>query len=154
MDALHDRSAIPTRGHRSLPHTADVGIEAWGPDLPALFEEAGLALADLTGEGTDAVPAGSDPVAVELSAADLVGLAFSWLNTLVSLIDIRGALAAVQVHGVSVDGEGARLAGEVRFVPFDGRTVRRGHDVKSATYHRLVVEGDETGWRMVAYLDL
>jgi SHS2 domain-containing protein len=28
------------RGHRSLPHTADVMVEAWGPDLAACCEEA------------------------------------------------------------------------------------------------------------------
>lgn len=32
------------RGHRCLPHTADVIIEAWGPDLPGCCEEAVAAL--------------------------------------------------------------------------------------------------------------
>ena len=32
------------RGHRNLPHTADVIIEAWGPDLAACAEEAVAAL--------------------------------------------------------------------------------------------------------------
>ena len=32
------------RGHRSLPHTADVILRAWGPDLPACLEEAVAAL--------------------------------------------------------------------------------------------------------------
>jgi protein archease len=34
------------RGHRSLPHTADVIIEAWGPDLAACCEEAVVALVE------------------------------------------------------------------------------------------------------------
>jgi SHS2 domain-containing protein len=28
------------RGHRSVPHTADVILEAWGPDLASCLEEA------------------------------------------------------------------------------------------------------------------
>lgn len=32
------------RGHRILPHTADVIVEAWGPDLAACVEEAITAL--------------------------------------------------------------------------------------------------------------
>lgn len=43
------------RGHRSLPHTADVLIEAWGADLAACCEEAVAALAELYAEAGDAV---------------------------------------------------------------------------------------------------
>lgn len=32
------------RGHRSVPHTADVILEAWGPDLASCVEEAVAAL--------------------------------------------------------------------------------------------------------------
>lgn len=35
------------RGHRALPHTADVILEAWGPDLASCLEEAVAALADV-----------------------------------------------------------------------------------------------------------
>lgn len=35
------------RGHNLLPHTADVIVEAWGPDFAACCEEAVAALADV-----------------------------------------------------------------------------------------------------------
>jgi len=35
------------RGHRVLPHTADVILEAWGPDFASCCEEAVAALADV-----------------------------------------------------------------------------------------------------------
>jgi SHS2 domain-containing protein len=35
------------RGHRALPHTADVILEAWGPDRVACCEEAVAALASV-----------------------------------------------------------------------------------------------------------
>jgi SHS2 domain-containing protein len=34
------------RGHRNLPHTADIRIEAWGPTREACFAEAVAALVD------------------------------------------------------------------------------------------------------------
>ncbi|HLI38956.1 MAG TPA: archease [Streptosporangiaceae bacterium] len=34
------------RGHRGLPHTADIRIEAWGPTREACLEEAVAALVD------------------------------------------------------------------------------------------------------------
>ncbi|MDH3307142.1 MAG: archease [Acidimicrobiia bacterium] len=34
----------PDRGHRARPHTADVILEAWGPDLAVCCEEAATAL--------------------------------------------------------------------------------------------------------------
>jgi SHS2 domain-containing protein len=37
---------VNDRGHRSVAHTADVIIEAWGPDLAACCEEAVAALVD------------------------------------------------------------------------------------------------------------
>jgi SHS2 domain-containing protein len=42
------------RGHRALPHTADVILEAWGPDLAACLEEAVVALASLYVDTTGA----------------------------------------------------------------------------------------------------
>jgi SHS2 domain-containing protein len=35
------------RGYRSRPHTADVLLEAWGPDLPSCCEEAVAALVSI-----------------------------------------------------------------------------------------------------------
>lgn len=43
------------RGHRAIPHTADVILEAWGPDVAGCLEEAVAGLASTyaeLGEGT------------------------------------------------------------------------------------------------------
>lgn len=176
-------TAVP-RGHRILPHTADAGIAAEGPTLEALFEEAAAAIAELSadvdraaptqaGEGPGAAgsgpaeapgsgPAtggGSEPGAivrrsVELSAPDLVGLAFAWLNECIGLVDVVGAIVGCRVFAVDARPDGARLRASVDLVPFDGVRVRRRADVKSATYHGLAVEPVAGGWTLTAYLDL
>lgn len=54
---MMDGVAGTTRGHRALPHTADVILEAWGPDLPACCEQAVAALVELYAD-----PAGAQVV--------------------------------------------------------------------------------------------
>lgn len=149
------------RGHRILPHTADAGIAADGPTLEALFEEAAAAIAELSAdvEAPEPSEAGEAPGrhvrrSVELSAPDLVGLAFAWLNECIGLVDVVGAIVGCRVFAVDVRSGEARLRASVDLVPFDGIRVRRRADVKSATYHGLAVEPVPGGWRLTAYLDL
>ncbi|MFP3899438.1 MAG: archease [Acidimicrobiia bacterium] len=52
------------RGHRALPHTADVILEAWAPDLAACLEEAVDALVDTYAEADEG--ARRDPYDVRL----------------------------------------------------------------------------------------
>jgi SHS2 domain-containing protein len=146
------------RSHRLLPHTADAGLEATAPGLPELFEEAALALAELTSDRAPAAdPGAGGPAAeaVELSASDLAALAFAWLDELIGRIDMRAsALDGTDVRSIEpVRGEW-RLEAAVRLVPFDGVRIRRRAEAKSATYHGLAVEPAGDGWRLVAYLDV
>jgi tRNA nucleotidyltransferase (CCA-adding enzyme) len=140
------------RGHETLPHTADVGIRAVGPDLPALFEEAALAVGAIAADPGPGVA--EAPIAVEtveLDGADLPALAFAWLNELIGLVDINGPLVRAEVRVVEpVAGGGWRLRGLAAF----GGTAAARLDIKSATYHGLTVEPVPGGWRLTAYLDI
>ncbi len=151
-------SSVPIRrSHRLIPHTADAGLEARAPALPALFEEAAAALGELTADVEAGPPAGRAPddEDVELEAPDLPALAFTWLGELIALIDVRrSAIVGATVRSIEGSDPGWRLEGGVRLVPFDGRAVRRRDDVKSPTYHGLRVEPVEGGWRLVAYVDI
>ncbi len=44
------RVAGPGRAHAIVEHTADGGLRASAPDLPGLFEEAALALAEIAAD--------------------------------------------------------------------------------------------------------
>jgi SHS2 domain-containing protein len=46
--------AVMSRGHRSVAHTADVILEAWGTDRSACYEEAVAALVELFVDAGDA----------------------------------------------------------------------------------------------------
>jgi len=144
------------RRHEALPHTADVGLRAEAPDLPALFEEAAAALAELAAD----VPPGARGVErrVERSAVDLEGLAFAWLDELIGLGEAEGsAIGPTTVEAVGEHGGPEApwlLRARVRLVPYgpDGARPRVG--VKSPTYHGLRVEAHLGGWALTAYLDV
>lgn len=86
-----------SRGHRTLPHTADVILEAWGSDLPACFEEAVAALAGICVDSSRAriverrtVHLAADPVESQLF--DLLEEAIFYLDT------DEAVPVAVEVH--------------------------------------------------------
>jgi SHS2 domain-containing protein len=153
---------VTPREHRLLPHTADTGLEARGPDLAAAFEEAGFALAGLTADiepdALLALEAGALPrlVPVRVEGRDLASLAFAWLAELVGRVDVEGALAAIEVETVEEGAaSGWQLRARLATLPFDGVRVRRRADVKAPTYHALEVAPDpDGGWRLTAYLDV
>jgi tRNA nucleotidyltransferase (CCA-adding enzyme) len=151
----HVSDQRPIRGHETLPHTADVGLRGWGPTREAAFEEAAVALGELTAEiRADKRRVRSRTEQVEIEARDAIGLAYAWLNELVGLIDVRGAVSEPTVEVIEGAEGSWRLRGSVGLVLFDGNRVRRRADVKSATYHRLSIAEDAGTWTMTAYLDV
>ncbi|MGA2512811.1 MAG: archease [Candidatus Limnocylindrales bacterium] len=155
---VEDVQTLGPRGHEILPHTADVGLVARAGDLAGLFEEAAAAFSELTADITENVPSGGSATeSVTLCAHDLTGLAFSWLNELVTAGELRRSAvtgAGVESVDVAAEGAGARLVATIRLAPFDGVAVMRRTSVKSATFYRLSVRRSESGWRMTAYLDV
>lgn len=147
-----------SRGHELVPHTADVGLLARAGDLPGLFEEAAAAFSELTADLTESVPTGERAAeSVTLCAHDLVSLAFSWLNELVAVSELRRSAvtgARVECVDVAAEGAGSRLVATIHLVPFDGASARRRSSVKSATFYRLSVRRFESGWQLTAYLDV
>jgi len=152
------------RRHEIVSHTADIGLTAAGPDLPALFEEAALALAeasadlDARGDERDG-HAAVEGEPIELETDDRVALAYAWLNELIGLAQARGqALARTEVARVerSSAGAGWRLVARAwfSFAQGKGHGARARLDVKSATFHRLAVLRRAGGWRLTAYLDV
>ncbi|MCP3786917.1 archease [Micromonospora sp. A3M-1-15] len=112
----------PARGHRNIPHTADVRIEAWAPDREGCVAEAVTALVDTFVDTTGAaaggetafrVPPGADadllvgvldevifrmetagelPLETEVRAADDGGLAVRWRTTGTDAVELVGAV--------------------------------------------------------------
>jgi SHS2 domain-containing protein len=149
--------AAAMREHEVLPHTADAGFRARADTLAGLFEEAGRALAELMAE-VDAALEPAQWETVELAADDLSDLAYAWLNELIALAEIRrAAIAATAVEHIDPLAGGSpawQLRAAVGLVSHGTPGVHSLRQVKSATYHGLLVEGDGRRWRMEAYVDI
>jgi SHS2 domain-containing protein len=122
-------------GYRLTPHTADVGLSAWGDTLAEAFEHAARALVAVTYDPrTIRIREGRD-VAVEADRPDRLLVRF--LNEIVYLIDAEGFVplrARVEL------GEGS-LTAQLRGRVADGaRPKRRGSHVKAVTYHGLDID--------------
>jgi SHS2 domain-containing protein len=145
--------------HATIPHTADAGITATASDLPGLLCEAAAALGEVGAAVTLHVPA-SIWVDVAIEADDLPSLACAWLNELIALGDIEHA-TLVTVRNVLLDCPDTpnavgpwRLRAQVGLRRYTEPGVRALRQVKSATFHGLVVEQQRDGWMLRAYLDL
>jgi hypothetical protein len=114
-----------------------------------------MALADLTAEADAGAPASSwEPV--DLEAADLAGLASTWLNALMREAgDHRAELVDVAVDTVagpaSGTGDGWRLHGRVGLRRLFGGHGPARHDLRTSTSPRI--KATEGTWTLRAQLD-
>jgi SHS2 domain-containing protein len=123
---------VTREGWEYFDVAADVGVRAWGPDLPACFRQCGLGVLNLMVPLGSVRPEESREVAAwgESNEALLV----NWVNELIYLHDVEGFV----VHDLQVADLGS---GRVRSVlvgeAFEPSRHPRGILVKAATYHDL-----------------
>ena len=90
------------RGHRSLPHTADVILEAWGPDLPSCVEEAAAALVDTYVAGGDVRAVGERRS--RLAAGSAEALLVAVLEEVIFTLDTADAVPVRALVRPGADG--------------------------------------------------
>jgi SHS2 domain-containing protein len=134
---------------RTFDHTADVGLRIEAPTRPALFEEAGRALAALIVEDPDAVEA-RETLRFDLVAADPEDLLFDWLQALLVAFEVQGML----LTRFRVTLEGERLRAEASGERVDRARHRLAHEVKAITYHGLSLRRADDGWRAEVIVDI
>lgn len=160
-----DRSSEPElyAGVRALDHTADVGFEARGDTLEALFHRAGRALMALL-RGEDRRKR-SEPLGaarerrrpqymtgewrrIALEAPDVESLLVAWLSELLWLYQGR-RFAYEAVRFDTLDDH--TLVASIGGAPEARQPVR---EIKGVTYHGLEVEHDDKGWRARVIFDV
>lgn len=77
-------------GHRTVPHPADVTIEAWGPTREGCLAEAVVGLSASFVDLARAKPV--DTVTLELAAADDEDRLVAALDQLIYLLDTQGVI--------------------------------------------------------------
>jgi SHS2 domain-containing protein len=132
----------------SLDHTADSGIEATAPTLPALIEELATGMFELMAP-VEPCPAAS-VVETTVTADSVEDLVVDSLSDLLYLAEIE------DLHLCRFDVEGSGLP-EVRIraqgIPIAG-VEASGPPIKAVTYHRLEATETEEGWYGRVYFDV
>lgn len=138
-------------GHRLLPHTADVRLEAWAPTREACLAEAVRALAD-TVVDTAAAPPPTSSIPVTLPPTTDIDLLVSLLDEVIYEIDVLGVLA-LDAH-LAVDPEDGALTGHLEVAPL-AALPQTGSAPKAITRHRLRFSRDDDGaWRCLVTVDV
>ncbi|MCW3845382.1 archease [Micromonospora yasonensis] len=138
----------PPRGHRNVPHTADVRIEAWAPDREGCVAEAVSALVgtfvDATGVNPEAetehrVPPGDDP-----------DLLVAVLDEVIFRLETEGQVP-LETEVRAADDEGLL----VRWRVADTDAVEAvGAVPKAVSLHELRFGPDGAGWSCAVTLDV
>ena len=129
-------------------HTADVGIRAYGPDLPAAFAGAARGLFSLITDLDRVNEALHRDVSV--TAPDQEALLVEWLNELVYLFDAEQLLfKRFHISRLTGNELEARCFGEK--VDKSRHELKIG--IKAATYHMLKIERNAV-YRVQVLLDI
>ena len=136
-------------GYEYFDVAADVGVSAWGQDVPECLRQCALGVFNLI-VPTDAVqPAESREVAAR--GGSIERLLVDWLNECLYVHDVEGFVVAdVTRPEITPTGVHAVLRGE----PFDLARHPRGTLVKAATLHGLEVKREPGRVRARVVLDI
>ena len=121
-------------GYEYFDVAADVGVAAWGEDLPGCLRQCALGVFNLIVPTRAVQPTETREVAARGASAD--ALLVNWLNECLYVHDLEGFVVSdVATPEVTATGVHALLRGE----PVDPSRHPRGTVVKAATFHGLEV---------------
>lgn len=127
-------------------HTGEVQLRIAAPSLPQLFEEAGVALAELMAEQRDNSSA-EDTETVALHAPDREALLVEWLNELIFRAETQQKIYRdIRITHLSENDLRAEIRGTF---PERLRT-----EVKAATFHRIKIQPEGDGYAATVVLDV
>ncbi len=135
--------------YEPLSHTGDLGMMAYGRDLPDLFAHAAWAMFDLMSDATTIRPL--QAITVEVEGIDLEDLMVRWLGELLYRYDTERFLCcSATCHTL----EPTRLLATVQGEPLDSSRHPIDTEIKAVTYHQIAVEQINGRWQARVIFDL
>ena len=134
-------------GHRGVPHTADLRIEAWAPSRDGCIRQAVLGTVESFLDISSARP--HRLLSRRLTAGSDDDLLVAVLEEVIFLLDTVGEAP------VDLDLQGAGGVAEVNFAMVDARTLPQvGAVPKAVSLNDLRLSHDDHGWRCLVTLDV
>ena len=145
---------MSVRGHETLDHTADMGIQGWGRTRAEAFEEIAAAMFELMVDAHGLTASRRVSIAVE--GIDLTELLLVFLNTLLSRADVAGMVFLKASVSALEKREGTWIVETVaEGVSLEEARERLLVEVKAATYCGASVAENKTGaWVARCVVDL
>ena len=131
-------------GFQELPHTADVALHIWAPDLESLFEQAAQGMYALMQVRLQSAPRVARRL--ELSAQDAESLLVAFLSELIYLCEQERLV----FDDVSVSIQDGRLAAELS----GARWEDIAKAIKAVTFHQLAIRRGEDGLETTVVFDV
>jgi SHS2 domain-containing protein len=135
------------RKFRTIEHTADIGLIAWGDNLGEAFLNAGKGMSSIIVDLRTV--AAAEKININIEEMDLENLLFSWLNRLIFYFDTDGFLFR-RFEMVSFSNNRLSVSCFGEWYDPERHTVKTG--VKSATFYKLLV--DKENKRVQVFLDV
>ncbi len=135
--------------YEPLSHTGDLGMVAYGQDLPELFAHAAWAMFDLMSDATTIRP--QQTVTLSVSATDVEDLLVRWLSELLYLYDTQRLLCCCFTFATL---EPTHLTATVAGEPLDPERHPIDTEIKAVTYHQIAVEQVAGHWQACVIFDL
>jgi SHS2 domain-containing protein len=140
---------VTDTGYRLLNHTADFGLEIYGPDMAGLFARAALSLFDVLLENRP--KRGGRARRIEIEGQDRADLMINWLRELLYRFNGEArVLCGVEILSIAETHLSARILLE----PYSARRHRIRNEIKAVTYHQIEVGPADDGWRARVIFDI
>lgn len=139
----------PSRGHREIAHTADLGFEVWAEDLPGLFAESVHALGDLCYDLDEVRP--REARRLEITGDNLEERMVRWLQEVYYVLESELWLTREVTDVVVADRV---VSGTLRGEPHDADRHTLHTEIKAITYHRLDIRQEDGSWRTTVIVDV
>ncbi len=136
--------------YRTIRHTADKAIDAWGRSLPELFENSAYGTFSLIADINRLKPEIKKEVKLP-NNKDIPLMLVEWLSELLYIFDTekilfcRFKVNSLDERGIDSVCEGVKVRPDLPW---------RGSYVKAVTYHNLKVERTEKGYRAKIFFDV
>jgi len=127
-----------------IEHTSDIGLVAYGKTLAEAFASAAAGMFSIIVE-LDSLRE-TESRRLEVSADDIEGLLFEWLNSLLYYFDVETLLFK---RFDIMEFEDTRLVAVCRGEKYDPSRHNLKTGVKSATYHMLEVDRETNKVRVI-----
>jgi len=136
--------SAPPAGFREIEHSADWELQAWGPDLNKLFEQAARGMYVLC--GTRWLAGVTQKRTTEINAADSEILLVSFLSEL---------LYIYEKEGIGFNHFDIRISDGILIANLEGTKVSPFEkEIKAVTYHNLLIRQADRGWEVNIVFDV